>query len=86
LKTAPSRSASSLAISLLCMNAKNGSFLWKRHLANHQLTTLSQSEEREERKEKGRGHDNQHYADMFHFGNAVTIAGRRVFSAAPTAA
>ena len=79
IENGSSRSASALAISLVCMDAKTGGFRWKRHLANHQLTSLPQGDEREERGARGRGHDNQNYADVFHYGNAVAIHGGAVY-------
>ncbi|HLX63657.1 MAG TPA: PQQ-binding-like beta-propeller repeat protein [Planctomycetota bacterium] len=78
IENGSSRSAAPLAISLVCLDARNGAFLWQRQLASHQLTTLPQIGERERAWdwESQRG---ARYADMFHYGNAVTVDGGAVY-------
>ncbi len=76
IENGSSRSASALALSLVCLDAKTGEFLWQRHLANHQLSTLPRIGEREPDSQNER---RLSYADMFHYGNAVTVEGGAVY-------
>lgn len=78
IENGSSRSASALPISLLCLDAKSGATLWQRHLANHQLTTLPRIGQRE-REWDSEQQRNQRYADVFHYGNAVTVEGGAVY-------
>ena len=78
IENGSSRSASALPLSVICLDAKTGATLWQRQLANHQLTTLPRIGERE-REWDSELQRNSRYADMFHYGNAVTVDGGAVY-------